>query len=177
MARNILLIVSSMNSGGAERVAAHLVNAWAERGDTVALLMTFSGRGECFYQISNKIRVIFLADLAERTGIGLLDYWARFRALRHYIRDARPDVVVSFLSHVNIAAILAARGLGCRIIVSERIYPLMVPLGRLWSLLRRVTYPMAYCVAMQTTKGQQWLESHIPRAKGVVIPKIGRAHV
>ena len=33
----ILMLVSSMHAGGAERVAATLVNAWSERGDTVIL--------------------------------------------------------------------------------------------------------------------------------------------
>ena len=43
----ILLIVSSMHAGGAERVASTLVSAWAERGDEVTLLITYSGRGDC----------------------------------------------------------------------------------------------------------------------------------
>jgi glycosyltransferase involved in cell wall biosynthesis len=159
-----------MNGGGAERVAANLVNAWSARGDNVTLLITFSGRGECFYPLSDSVRVIYLADLAGCTGRSLLAYWARFRALRQLIRDARPDAVVSFLSNVNIAAVLAARGLACRVIVSERTYPPMRPIGRLSDTLRRFTYPRAFRVAMLTTEGLLWLESHIPNAKGVVIP-------
>ncbi|EWM45726.1 putative glycosyltransferase domain protein [Bordetella holmesii 70147] len=38
-----MLAVSSMNAGGAERVAATLANAWAQRGDAVTLLPTYSG--------------------------------------------------------------------------------------------------------------------------------------
>jgi hypothetical protein len=58
----IMLVVSSMGSGGAERVAASLVNAWAQRGDTVTLVITYSGRGACFYPLAETVRCIFLAD-------------------------------------------------------------------------------------------------------------------
>jgi glycosyltransferase involved in cell wall biosynthesis len=159
-----------MNSGGAERVAANLVNAWSARGDSVALLITFSGRGECFYPLSDNVQVNFLADLAGRTGRNPSAYWARFRTLRNVIRASQPDAVVSLLSNVNIGAILACRSLGYRVIVSERIHPPMISIGRLWALLRRFTYPLAFRVVMLSMEGLHWLETHIPRAKGVVIP-------
>lgn len=47
----ILMLVSSMHAGGAERVAATLVNAWAERGDDVTLTPTYSSKGTCFYPL------------------------------------------------------------------------------------------------------------------------------
>lgn len=114
MSRNIMLLVSAMGSGGAERVAATLVNAWAERGDTVTLVPTFSGRGACFYPLSDRVRLVYLADVAEKTGRAPIAYGARFLALRRLIRETQPDVVVSFLTNVNVAAILATRGLECR---------------------------------------------------------------
>jgi GalNAc-alpha-(1->4)-GalNAc-alpha-(1->3)-diNAcBac-PP-undecaprenol alpha-1,4-N-acetyl-D-galactosaminyltransferase len=170
MSRKILLLVSSMNSGGAERVAANLVNAWSARGDSVTLLITFSGRGECFYPVSDNVKVIYLADLAGCTGRNLSAYWARLRTLRKFIRTSHPDAVVSFLSNVNIAAILACRRTGCRVIVSERIHPPMLLVSWLWGMLRRFTYPLAFRVVLLSTEGLQWLETYIPRAKGVVIP-------
>jgi glycosyltransferase involved in cell wall biosynthesis len=90
--------------------------------------------------------------------------------LRNVIRTSQPDAVVSLLSNVNVGAILASRSLGCRVIVSERIHPPMMSLGWLWELLRRFTYPFAFRVVMLSTEGLHWLETHIPRAKGVVIP-------
>ncbi|HEY6454394.1 MAG TPA: glycosyltransferase family 4 protein [Steroidobacteraceae bacterium] len=170
MSRKILLLVSSMASGGAERVAANLVNAWSARGDTVTLLITFSGRGECFYPVSDNVKVIYLADLAGCTGRNPSAYWARFWALREFIRTSHSDAVVSFLSNVNIAAILACRRLGCRVIVSERIHPPKMSIGWILPILRRLTYPTAFRVVMLSTEGLRWLETHIPRAKGVVIP-------
>jgi GalNAc-alpha-(1->4)-GalNAc-alpha-(1->3)-diNAcBac-PP-undecaprenol alpha-1,4-N-acetyl-D-galactosaminyltransferase len=170
MSRKILFLVSSMNSGGAERVAASLVNAWSARGDSVTLVITFSGRGECFYPVFDNVKVIHLADLAGCTGRNPSAYWIRLRTLRKFIRLSHPDVVVSFLSNVNIAAILACRSSGCRVIVSERIHPPMMSVGWLWGILRRFTYPLALRVVMLSTEGLHWLETQIPRAKGAVIP-------
>jgi GalNAc-alpha-(1->4)-GalNAc-alpha-(1->3)-diNAcBac-PP-undecaprenol alpha-1,4-N-acetyl-D-galactosaminyltransferase len=170
MAQNIVLLVSNMSSGGAERVAANLVNAWSARGDAVTLVVTFSGRGECFYALSNRVRLIYLSDLAECAGRGFRAYWVRFWALRRLIRHLNPNVVVSFLSNVNIAALLATRGLECRVVVSERTYPPTMPIGLLRSVLRRFTYSWAFKVVMLSGEGVRWMETHIPRAKTVVIP-------
>lgn len=48
MARKILFLVSSMDSGGAERVATNLANAWAERGDQIILVATYSKKENVF---------------------------------------------------------------------------------------------------------------------------------
>jgi glycosyltransferase involved in cell wall biosynthesis len=159
-----------MGSGGAERVAANLANAWAARGHSVTLLVTFSGRGECFYPLTKDVKLTFLADLAGRTGRGVLDYCLRFWALRKLVRRLQPDIVVSFLVHVNVAAVLASAGLGGRAIVCERTYPPRVAVGAPWALLRRIVYPRAAKVVMLSSEGLHWLRSHIPRARGAWIP-------
>jgi GalNAc-alpha-(1->4)-GalNAc-alpha-(1->3)-diNAcBac-PP-undecaprenol alpha-1,4-N-acetyl-D-galactosaminyltransferase len=158
-----------MNSGGAERVAATLVNAWADRGDAVTLVVTFSGQGECFYSLSSRVQLVYLADLAGLTGRGPRGYWARFWALRRLIKNSRADIVLSFLTNVNVAVIVAACGLHRPVIVSERVHPTM-PIGSLWANLRRFTYPYATRVVMQSSEGLRWLEANVPAAKGVVIP-------
>src|SRR4051794_40395632 len=108
--RRIVLLVSNMNMGGAERVAATLCNAWTERGDRVTLIATFSGRGECYYEISPSVRLVFLSNIVKGRGTSPIGYIRRLWALRQLIKGSRPDVVVSFLSNVNIAAIAATRG-------------------------------------------------------------------
>ena len=47
-------------------------------------------------------------------------------------------------------------------IVSERIYPPMHPIGRKWSLLRRLTHPRAAKVVMQTEAGAAWFTAPQP---------------
>ena len=146
----ILMLVSSMHAGGAERVAATLVNAWSERGDTVILTPTYSSKGTCFYPLSDKVQLAWLADLAGTRATGAMAAFKRLLVLRKHIRDSRPDVVVSFLTNVNVAAILATRGLDVPLIVCERTNPVAeTTTGSVWRKLRRVLYPRADMVTVQ----------------------------
>jgi GalNAc-alpha-(1->4)-GalNAc-alpha-(1->3)-diNAcBac-PP-undecaprenol alpha-1,4-N-acetyl-D-galactosaminyltransferase len=169
MAR-LILLVNSMHTGGAERVAATLVNAWAARGDEVTLLVTFSGRGGCHYRIHDRVAVIYLSDLSGVIGRNLCGYLRRFIALRRFIKRQSANAVVSFLTDVNVVTLLATRGLKIPVIVSERTHPPMMPLGRFWEGLRRLTYPWADRVVMLSQDGVDWLKAIIPVARGVIIP-------
>lgn len=168
--RKILLLVSSMQAGGAERTAANLANAWAARGDHVIVVITYSGAGECFYELAPGVDLRYLAD---REGVhvrNLRSYLQRFRRLRRMIREERPDVLVSFLTNVNVAAIAAACCLRVPVVVCEHTYPPLLGVGAVLHTLRRWTYSRATRVTMLTQEGLRWLESAIPRARGVVMP-------
>ena len=86
----ILLLTSSMNSCGAERVASTLANAWVSRGGQVILMPTFSGRGECFYELSPDVRFVYLADLVSSRARTFFNQLDRLRALRRFITTERP---------------------------------------------------------------------------------------
>jgi GalNAc-alpha-(1->4)-GalNAc-alpha-(1->3)-diNAcBac-PP-undecaprenol alpha-1,4-N-acetyl-D-galactosaminyltransferase len=170
MTRKIVFVVNSMHTGGAERIAATLVNAWARRGHDVTLVLTYSGRGECHFEMNPNVRMTYLADHVP-TGAGRLgSYVRRFRALRKLLVDSKPDVVYSFLTDVNVAVLLASRRMTMPVVVSERTFPPAHRIGDIWKLLRRWTYPSAACVVMQTADGLDWLKREIPRAKGFVVP-------
>lgn len=168
--KRILFFVSSMEGGGAERVAALLCNDWVARGHAVTLVATYSGRGGCSYRLLPGVRLVYLADLVGTTRRSAVTALRRLAAMRALIRECRPDGVVAFLPPVNVAAILAAVGLRVPLIVSERIYPPALPLSLSWRLARRLTYPRAWAVVMQTQQGLAWLRHEIPRARGAVIP-------
>lgn len=168
--KRILFLVSSMEGGGAERVAALLCNHWVMKGHSVTLMPTFSGRGECIYPLDDRVVLDFLADRVGSRKRSSLNKIRRMVTLRQTIQELSPDVVVSFLPPVNVAALLAVIGLRTRVIVSERIYPPLMSSGWLLSFLRRVTYPSADVVVMQTRRGISWLNKMIPTAAGAVIP-------
>jgi glycosyltransferase involved in cell wall biosynthesis len=159
-----------MEGGGAERIAALLCNNWAERGDEVILMPTFSGRGECLYSLDQRVRLEYLADRVNSTNKNLVSVVKRLYALRSVMRELKPDVVISFLTNVNVAALLSTWGLSIPTVVSERIYPPLMPLSLYWRLLRRMTYGMAEKVIMQTEEGKEWLNTCCSHAKGGVIP-------
>jgi glycosyltransferase involved in cell wall biosynthesis len=167
----LLLLVSGMNLGGAQRVAATLVNSWAERGDDVTLMPTFSGRGSCSYALHPSVKLVYLADRTRFPQTLLGNRYARFAALRQFIAAERPDVVLSFLTPVNVAAILAARNLGVPVIVSERVNPLAdKDTHVLWRWLRGRTYLAASAVVLQTQDVVAEFTAQIPGVRSRVIP-------
>jgi len=170
MSKKILLLVSSLGSGGAERVATNLSNAWVSAGNRVTLVVTYFGRGECFYSLTPAVGLRYLADEATGTRHLGKNYLARFLALRRMVIQENPDVVVSFLPNVNVAAVLATLGMRLPVIVCEHNYPPQDPVGQLWSRLRRWTYPLASRVTMLTSEGLDWLRDEIPSARGCVMP-------
>lgn len=171
----ILLLVSSMHAGGAERVAATLVNAWTDRGDTVTLVPTYSSKGTCFYPVSDAVNLIWLADRAGTRSGGAMAAVARLRALRKLIIEQKPDVVVSFLTNVNVAAILSTKTLGklnVPLIVCERTNPVVeTTTGRVWRTARRWLYPRADMVTVQADDTVAPFARQVPGIKQLkVIP-------
>jgi len=164
----ILFLVSSMHGGGAERVAATLANAWARRGDDVTLVCCYSGRGRCDQALDPGVRLVWLADRVR--GPAWLRPVAKLAALRRLARECRPDRVLSFLTNVNVTALLALRGLDLPIVVGERTDPAhSVNLEPSLRWLRRWTYPWARRVAVQTWRAARHLRAVVPGARRIAV--------
>lgn len=163
-----LFLVSSMHGGGAERVAATLANAWARRGDEVTLVCCYSGRGRCDQTLDPGVRLLWLADRVR--GPAWLRPLAKLAALRRLARECRPDQVLSFLTNVNVSALLALRGTGLPVVVGERTDPAhSVNLESSLRWLRRWTYPWARRVAVQTRRSASHLLQVAPGVRRVAV--------
>jgi GalNAc-alpha-(1->4)-GalNAc-alpha-(1->3)-diNAcBac-PP-undecaprenol alpha-1,4-N-acetyl-D-galactosaminyltransferase len=167
----IALLTSSMGAGGAERVASTLVNAWDARGDRVALMPTFSGGGDCFYQLSPSVELVYLATAGGARAHPVFSWVPRLRAMRRFMVAWRPDVVVSFLTNVNIAAILASIGLTVPVVACERVDPFVRPLALPWRLGCRIAYPWADALVVQTSAvADKYASSWWPWSRVRIIP-------
>ncbi|MDR5799762.1 glycosyltransferase family 4 protein [Caballeronia sp. LZ001] len=166
---NIMLLVSSMGSGGAERVAATLVNAWSERGDKVTLVATYSRKRACFYALSDKVRFIQLADRIPPTRNKFFGYMQRHRALRKLIRETDPDVVISFLTNVNVASILACAGLRVPVIACEHNDPSVDGRTPFWKFATRLAYPHARAVTVLTDNVVAPFNAMVPGIKHTAV--------
>lgn len=146
----IVFLVSSLNSGGAERVATTLCNAWAARGDRVTLIPTYSGGGVPFYELDSAVELIYLADEVGQKRKTLLGYLQRLITLRRLIKSRQPDVIVSFLPNVNVAAIVASAFLGIPLVVCERTDPSSYPCDKSWEFAAKAMYRYADMLTVQT---------------------------
>ena len=85
MKKKLLFLVSSMEGGGAERVAAMLCNYWSKTGFDVTLMATYSKRGICKHVLDDDVNLIFLADIVNSRTDSMYMKVRRTFYLRKYI--------------------------------------------------------------------------------------------
>jgi glycosyltransferase involved in cell wall biosynthesis len=167
----LTLVISSLERGGAERVISVLAGAWAERGEQVTLI-TFDDAEEPAYPLHP---LVALRSLRVPNALARNPFHALYRnvrrvwLLRRCIRQSRPNVVISFLDFPSIVTLLATRGLGVPVIVSERANPAFDDLKTTWRVLRRFMYPSAAALVCQTSAMVALLQQKI-KVAGYAIP-------
>ncbi len=170
-ALRVTLVISSLSSGGAEKVMALMANYWAKDNVSVTLITLGQGNTD-FYRLNPKIKRIAL-DLAHSSRnafSAILNTIKRVRRLRREIRHDVPDVVISFMDTTNVLCILATLGLRIPVVVEENIDPRHHHPGRVWAVLRKWTYPYAQAVVVLSQELRRWAQS-VSRGRAVyVIP-------
>ena len=134
-ANRILIVISSLAGGGAERVAADLSRYFLDRGRHVTLL-TLTGDQPDDYNIPAgvqreriDIRHIPLSRVEKVRKV-----FARLLAMRRKILALHPDVVVSFVDQTNVRVVLCLLGSRVPVIVSERVHPGHNLLSPFWQI-------------------------------------------
>jgi GalNAc-alpha-(1->4)-GalNAc-alpha-(1->3)-diNAcBac-PP-undecaprenol alpha-1,4-N-acetyl-D-galactosaminyltransferase len=167
----IMFAVTTMTAGGAERVAATLVNHWSTNGHKVALI-TVASTDLDFYPLDERVTRIALG-LGHSTKTWrnfVLVNLKRIRKLRSAIRDFKPQVIVSFIDTTNVRMLLASIGTGVPVIVSERIDPTQNPVGRIVKFMRCLLYKRASAVVVLTPGIACWASSFVKKEAIHVIP-------
>jgi GalNAc-alpha-(1->4)-GalNAc-alpha-(1->3)-diNAcBac-PP-undecaprenol alpha-1,4-N-acetyl-D-galactosaminyltransferase len=168
----LALVVSSLSSGGSERVMSTMANYWGGKSWEVTLITLDSNRMD-FYNVDPRVKRIALDVVIESHNVpmALLNNFRRIRAVRKAIKHLSPDAVISFGDATNVLTLISCIGLNIpRKIVAERTNPTVHRLESVWALLRRITYPLADCVVLQTNSIREWARSFLPEKKIVVIP-------
>jgi glycosyltransferase involved in cell wall biosynthesis len=167
----LTLVISSLTSGGAERVMSIMANYWAKKGWEITLLALPDESVPPFYKLEPCIKYIPLG-VAGNSPNGLAaisNNLKRIRVLRSAIVESKPDVVISFLDITNVLTLLATRNLNVPILVDEQNNPAMYSIGRTWELLRRWTYPKADRVVAVTERALNYFSPQV-QSHGCVIP-------
>ena len=135
-----LFVIPGLGGGGAERVLVEVTGELARVGDEVTVL-TYEDASRDRYRLGPHIRRVEagLPPLVPGAGANL----RRLRLLRSVIDTESPDLIVSFLTHTNVLAVVAARSRGIPVIISERTDPRRHSEKRRWRVLRALTYPFA----------------------------------
>ena len=167
----LTLVIGALRCGGAERVLTSLANGWRREGHAVTVVTFCDGSEPPYFPLDPDVLLapLGVANPSLRVVEAVTNNVTRVRALRAAFRQHRPDVVVSFLTAVNVLALVAAAGRAIPVVVSERVHPGLDPLPRVWRWLRAGLYERAGAVVVQTQRTAEWFPRRM-RSRIVVIP-------
>ena len=148
----ILFALPSLGAGGAERVACAISNHWIGQGRQVAFATFEEVGAPAYFSLSPEVERFQLAlpAIPSPKWKALKQTWSRISALRKLIKGKKPDVVISFLTKMNVMTLIAARGTGVPVIISERNNPKKQKFDPLWENGRAFTFPRASCFVTMT---------------------------
>jgi GalNAc-alpha-(1->4)-GalNAc-alpha-(1->3)-diNAcBac-PP-undecaprenol alpha-1,4-N-acetyl-D-galactosaminyltransferase len=147
----ITFVISSLGGGGAERSLTTLANHWVEHGWSVMIITLTEAEQAPFYKLHPAVDRSGLDMMSESDGplAAMISNLRRIWALHQNIRSSNPQIVVSFMDMTNILTLLATRGLGLPVVVSERTNPARHVVQQPWKMLRQWVYPWADRLTMQ----------------------------
>ena len=135
--------------GGAERALATLLSLLHRDGVRVSLLTLEAADAPTAFALPD-IRIERLDILGGRGLRRLRNLASRRREIGRGIDRVAPDVVVSFMDTMNVAVLIATRGSGRPVVISERTDPAHHALPGWKRLMRRLTYPQCDRLVVQT---------------------------
>jgi len=128
-----------------------------------------AGRNADFYALPDAVNRVAL-EVPSSKGV-LHAVWNNIQRqvmLRRVIRSLAPDIVISFTSITNVRVLLACRGLGLPVVVTEHCDPSMVFISTVGDKLRRWLYPSAACL-VSVSSGVDRNFSWMPEERRTVI--------
>jgi glycosyltransferase involved in cell wall biosynthesis len=166
----LTLVISSLASGGAERVLSTMANYWAERDWPIHLLTFDDGQSAPFYALHPAVvhRPLGLAGPSEGAAEGFSRNLGRVCLLRRAITETAPEAVISFIDRTNVLTLLAGVGLRPPVLISERTDPHQCRIGRPWEVMRRLLYPRAEFLVVQSERAGRFFPAAVQRKTRVI---------
>lgn len=162
--KRVACVINRLNtSGGAERVMSVLCNRFVEQGIETTVIVR--QEPECWYPLDERVHLV-ATSVSGRVAV--LRNLKRNLKLRRELKKARPDVIISFMTPMNIQTILFSAGLGIPVIVSERNNP-ETDIAKRDKVMAKLLYPLCRGLVFQTEEAKNWFSKRV-QDKGTVIP-------
>ncbi|SKB46433.1 glycosyltransferase family 4 protein [Maribacter arcticus] len=168
--KNIAFVIYSLNSGGAERVVSTLANGLTKYYNVT--IITFTDIPP-FYELDEKVNVVYcFSNLQPSKNFidSISTNYNLFKQLKVKSKALSIDLLIGFMTNTNILTVLAAKSLKIPVLISERINPKFSILPKLWSIMRRLTYPSANYLIIQTEPIKHYFEAFVKKDKLKILP-------
>jgi glycosyltransferase involved in cell wall biosynthesis len=166
---HIAFVIAALGAGGAERVLSLITAQWAQH--RVITVIAFDTADDAiFHPLDPRVNVIRLGvpSGGGRLTVSIFAAVRRTLVLRRTLQTLDPDLVISFLTKINVMTLLASLGTSRRVVISERNNPLMQSASSIWNTLLSKLHWRAAGIVMQTRGSLACLDERA-RARAVVI--------
>ena len=166
---HLVLVISSLQSGGAERVVATMANALSDKMQVTICTLS---KQPSFYHISSKVNVVELDLFRQPSSLlgAVKSNIQRIKDIRRTMKQLQPSILVSFMLETNVLVQFASLGLKLPVIICEHTDPRYIQHKAGWRLLRRLTYRSADRVVVLNDYMQKWFARFVTEQKVIVIP-------
>lgn len=180
MRQHYFIVLSSLGAGGAERVIAELSHHWTAQGHRLTIISFDRPEERIFHKFAESVRFERLGispSVTTQKAFGpilelvnrSLTPIRRILALRRKIRRDNPELLVSFLTKINLLSLIATMGTNVPVIVAERNNLEQQDASPVWKLVLWLLYRRAELIICQTTASIRCIPRHA-RGKCKVIP-------
>jgi len=162
-------LISSLNSGGAERVVSLLANELSLTNDIVIITLS---KDEPFYTLNDSITIKQLGVLNSGTSPlkSIFSNLVLIYKIFSLIRSLKIKRLICFMTTSNVLGILSGKLLSnIKVTISERANPNFEDVGY-WNFLRRKTYNFADRLVVQSEEISNYFKPFIDGRKISIIP-------
>ena len=165
MTKKILMIISDLGSGGAQKNFTFVANTLVENKFQIRILRF--DREKSFFRINTEIKVDELSLLFKSKNIvqKIIFNIIRIFKLRSFIKEKSPDVVISFMNQTNILTTLATLTIKTKVIISDRNNPIIQPGHFFWKILRKYSLRKASHIVVNSMNAFQYYKNLFPKKK------------
>jgi glycosyltransferase involved in cell wall biosynthesis len=150
----IAFVLAGLDAGGAEKVVNLLAHHRDRCGDEVHVVSVNGRNTASFFPYAQSIRVKALGEVGT-AGM------RRLLALRRELAAIQPDLVISFLTKINVLTGLATIGMNATLIASERNNFTVQRMSPVWRFMAPLVARRAARLVMQTNDAKKALQDNL----------------
>lgn len=169
--RTLLFYINSLRRGGAERVLLQLTERFAGAGYRAVFVTSFHAEDE--YPVPPGVERISIED-AQIPQNALKRNASRISALRRLCIEYKPAALISFMAEPNFRAVLAARGLPVKTILSVRNAPEKEYFNSVFRFVARHILPRAAGCVFQTEDAKSWFPERLQKKSTVIMNQVSQ---
>lgn len=162
MSKKILMIISDLGAGGAQKNFTFVANTLASKGFDLNILKFDYEKS--FFKLDSTIQINNLNLLHSSKNILQKINFNIYRIfkIRKFIIEKCPDIIISFMNQTNILTILASLKTNSKVIISERNNPKKQPNHFIWKILRFFSYKKADLLVVNSQEAFNYYKNTLP---------------